>query len=96
MMKNGKAHSSVRTYLTVFAALAALTTVTVVLSYLGLPRKVGIGLAVLIALTKCTLIMSFFMHLRTERKAIYFIFFAAVFLALFLGCYLLPDIAFTK
>jgi caa(3)-type oxidase subunit IV len=96
MSTNAAPHSTVKTYLAVFAGLAALTAMTVVLSYLGLPTRVAIGLAFLIAFIKCSLIMAFFMHLRTEPKSIYFIFFTAVFLTAFLGFYLLPDIAFTK
>jgi caa(3)-type oxidase subunit IV len=89
-------HTTVKTYLMVFGGLLLLTACTVGLSYAHLPLKVGIGLAFLIALLKCALIMAFFMHMRSEPKAIHAVFFTALFLALFLGVYLLPDIAFTE
>jgi cytochrome c oxidase subunit IV len=88
-------HSSVKIYLTVFAGLALLTGLTVLLSYMSLPHHVAIVLAVLIAVTKCTLIMAFFMHLRFEPKTILALFFTALFFVVFLALFLLPDIAFT-
>jgi len=92
-MSDGAAHSStVKTYLLVFAALAVLTGVTVLLSYLGLPHHVAILIAALIALTKCSLIAAFFMHLRFERKAIYAVFFSALFLVAVLVLAVIPDL----
>lgn len=91
-MDSHSTHTSVKVYLLVFAALAALTACTVGLSYLGLPHRTAIPLAGLIALVKCTLIAAFFMHLRFERKVIYSLLFTALFLVLFLIAYLIPDI----
>ncbi len=92
MDQNAPAHSSVKAYLLVFAALAALTGVTVVLSYLHLPLKAAVPLAGLIALVKCGLIAAFFMHLRFERKTIHALFFSALFLVAVLVLAILPDI----
>ena len=64
---------SVRTYLVVFAALAALTVLTVAVSYLELETGMAIGVALLIATVKGSLVAMFFMHLLDERKAIYWI-----------------------
>jgi cytochrome c oxidase subunit 4 len=64
---------SVRTYLVVFAALAALTAITVAASYLDLPTGPTIALALLIAVIKGSLVAMFFMHLIDERRAIYWI-----------------------
>lgn len=60
-----------RGYLVVFAALAALTVVTVTISYLRLPTPTAIFLALLVATIKGTLVACFFMHLISERKVIY-------------------------
>jgi cytochrome c oxidase subunit IV len=74
----------VRTYLVVFAALAALTIVTVGISYLHLPTKAAIALALAVAITKGGLVAAVFMHLIDEVRAIYqvllltLVFFAAV------------------
>ena len=60
-----------RTYVLVFVALAALTVVTVGVSYLDLNRGAAIGLALIIAVTKGSLVAMFFMHLLSEEKLIY-------------------------
>ena len=58
-------------YMKIFGALAFLTIITVAVSSL----KVGIGLAVFIAMViatvKGSLVASFFMHLAHEKKLIY-------------------------
>jgi cytochrome c oxidase subunit IV len=63
----------VRVYLTVFAALAALTVITVSVSYLHLPTHTAILVALAIALVKGSLVAAFFMHLISERQVIYWI-----------------------
>lgn len=73
-----------RTYVLVFVALAALTIITVAVSYLDLSAGAAVTLAMLIALVKGSLVAGFFMHLISERKLIYavlaltFVFFVAV------------------
>ena len=56
-------------YMKIFGALAVLTIVTVAVSFL----KVGIGLAVFIAMViatvKGSLVASFFMHLAHEKTS---------------------------
>ena len=87
-------HSSIKTYLAVFGALAVLTGLTVVLSYVGLSAGQAVSLAILIASAKCLLIATFFMHLRTERKVIHYTVYAALFLVIVLIGSLIPDIGF--
>ena len=70
---------SVRTYLVIFAALAGLTLLTVAVSYLDVPTGTAIGIALLIASVKGSLVAMFFMHLLDERKAIYWILILTVF-----------------
>lgn len=75
-----------RVYILVFVALAALTMVTVAVSYLHLSPLAAIGLALVIATIKGSLVAGFFMHLISERKLIYavliltFVFFLALML----------------
>lgn len=64
-----KAH--VRTYLMVFGALLLLTLITVGVSYLHLPHTEAVILAIAIATLKAGLVAAFFMHLKGERKIIY-------------------------
>ena len=64
---------SVRTYVVVFAALAALTVLTVAVSYLELSTGPTVLIALFIASIKASLVAMFFMHLIDERKAIYWI-----------------------
>lgn len=74
-----------RTYITVFAALAALTVITVAVSYLDLSTRVAVFVALSIALIKGSLVAAYFMHLIDEQRVIYaillltLVFFIAVF-----------------
>ena len=61
----------VRGYLAVFGTLFVLTIVTVAVSYLHLPHVPAVAVALTIAAFKATLVALFFMHLKSERKAIY-------------------------
>lgn len=60
-----------RVYLIVFVALAALTIITVAVSYLHLAGWKAIAVALLIAAVKGFLVAGFFMHLLSEKKLIY-------------------------
>jgi len=55
----------------VFAALAALTIITVAVSYLDLSIGLAVTLAMVVASVKGTLVAAYFMHLLDERKTIY-------------------------
>lgn len=88
--------SPVPLYAAVFGGLAILTGVTVFLSYLHLSHRVAIPLAVLIALTKCTLIASVFMHLKWEGKTIRALLFTGLFLVAVLVLAVLPDIGVAR
>lgn len=63
----------VRVYITVFAALLALTMITVGISYLHLPTHWAILFALLVATVKGSLVAAYFMHLISETKVIYWI-----------------------
>jgi cytochrome c oxidase subunit 4 len=60
-----------KVYIMVFVALAALTLVTVAVSYLHLSFGAAIALALFIATIKGSLVAAFFMHLISERKLVY-------------------------
>jgi caa(3)-type oxidase subunit IV len=62
-----------KTYLTVFFMLAVLTVLTVGVSYFHLPPALAIGIALLIATFKGSLVAGVFMHLLHEKKAIYWL-----------------------
>jgi caa(3)-type oxidase subunit IV len=85
-------HSTIKSYLLVFFGLAILTGLTVFLSYAGLPHRTAIALAALIALTKCTLIATFFMHLRFEKKGFVIMIIVALFFVGVLVASLIKDI----
>ena len=61
----------VRVYITVFAALMALTIITVAISYLHLPLPIAVTVALLVAIVKGSLVACYFMHLISEKKLIY-------------------------
>jgi len=61
----------VKVYLIVFAALGILTLVTVGVGYIDLSIVPAVILALIVASVKGTLVASYFMHLISEKKAIY-------------------------
>jgi cytochrome c oxidase subunit IV len=78
----------VRTYLIIFATLMALTFVTVAISRLHLPVPAAIALALVVASIKGGLVASYFMHLISERKLIYWVLWFTV--SCFIAVLLLP------
>lgn len=63
----------VRTYIIVFVTLMALTIITVAISRLHLPVHAAIAIALIVASIKGGLVASYFMHLISERKLIYWV-----------------------
>lgn len=60
----------VRIYISVFAALAVLTVVTVGIGYMDLPIIPALVVGLTIATIKGALVAGYFMHLITERRLI--------------------------
>ena len=77
-----------RQYYAVFVALACLTAITVGVSYLKLNRPLAIGVALIIASIKASLVAAVFMHLISEKKVIFALLALTVFF--FLLVLLLP------
>ena len=69
-------------------ALAALTVITVAISYLDLRFGASVVLALIIAFIKGSLVAGFFMHLISEEKLIYSV--LVLTLAFFLALMFLP------
>ena len=84
-----KRHSKI--YIRVFLALAVLTVVTVAVSYFHLPVLWAVGVALVIATFKGSLVAAFFMHLSSEKKIITVILLITVFF--FLALLLLPTLS---
>ena len=63
----------VRTYILVFVSLMALTIITVTISRLHLPVPAAVTVALIVACIKGGLVASYFMHLISERKLIYWV-----------------------
>jgi cytochrome c oxidase subunit IV len=62
-----------KAYIMVFGALMVLTVLTVGVAYLHMPVPMAIGIALVIALFKGSLVAGVFMHLFDERKLIYWV-----------------------
>jgi cytochrome c oxidase subunit 4 len=62
---------SVRTYLTIGAALLVFTGITVAANYLRLSVPAAITLALIIASIKASMVAAVFMHLNHEKRWIY-------------------------
>ena len=84
--------AEVRTYLTIFWALAVLTLLTVGVAYMNLPHAAGVVIALVIAALKVFLIATFFMHLRSEGNLIKGSLAACLLLVLILILFVLPDL----
>ena len=78
----------VRTYILVFVSLMALTIITVTISRLHLPVPAAVAVALIVACIKGGLVASYFMHLISERKLIYWVLGFTV--AFFFAVLLLP------
>jgi cytochrome c oxidase subunit 4 len=78
----------VKGYLLVFATLMTLTIVTVAISRLHLPVATAVTIALVVASIKGGLVASYFMHLISERKLIYWV--LSITIAFFLAVLLLP------
>lgn len=63
----------VRTYILVFVSLMALTIITVTISRFHLPIPAAVTVALIVACIKGGLVASYFMHLISERKLIYWV-----------------------
>ena len=62
--------SHIKTYKKIGIALMILTVVTVAISYAPLGVPLAITVALIVAITKGSLVVSFFMHLLEEKPAI--------------------------
>ena len=63
----------VRVYMIVFGSLAVLTIVTVAVGIMELPIVPALVIGLVIALVKGGLVASYFMHLVSEKKVIYWV-----------------------
>jgi cytochrome c oxidase subunit 4 len=82
----------VRVYYTIFVCLGILTFITVLVSKMPLPPVAAVVLAFLIAISKATLVVSFFMHLKYDPKVLRIICLVPTLLTLLLVIALLPDV----
>ena len=64
-------HKHIRVYLTVFAALAVLTVITVGVAYIHMPIVPALIVALIVASIKAGLVAGYFMHLIGEKKLIH-------------------------
>lgn len=69
MSEDVKEH--IRLYYKIGAALLVLTVVTVAVSYVDFAVPMAIVVALIVAITKGSLVASYFMHLIGERRSIY-------------------------
>ena len=69
----------VRIYLTIFAALLFGTALTVVAAFVDFPWQFNTIVALTIAVTKATLVVLYFMHVRYSPRLVWVIVAAALF-----------------
>ena len=83
----------IRVYMMVFGALAVLTVITVLASFLKVSTSEAIFLALIIASVKASLVAGYFMHLISERRVIIYMLIMTVFF--FFVMIFLPLISYT-
>ena len=76
----------VKKYLIIFGALLVLTAVTVFVGYQEFPLPLAVGIALLVASTKGSLVALYFMHLIDEKKIIYYTLTLTAVMFVFLMC----------
>jgi cytochrome c oxidase subunit 4 len=89
---HAKHRPSTRDYFLIFAALAVMTTITVLVAYSSLGEGVKTTLAFVIATIKAILVALIFMHLRFEKRPIVIFAIAPVLIALLFIVAIAPDI----
>jgi cytochrome c oxidase subunit 4 len=77
-----------KTYIGVFVALMVLTVLTVAVSYFHMSVVWAVIVALIIAISKGSLVAAIFMHLNHERKAIYWV--LAITIAFFIVLMAIP------
>ena len=68
---NGHAEGGARLYLSVWAALLAMTMLEVFLAYMQLPVNLMLVILMGLSVIKAALIVAYFMHLRFERLSLF-------------------------
>lgn len=84
-------HTNTRLYLQIFAALAVLTLVEVLVVYLPADRILIAAILVGLALGKAIMVAAYYMHLRFEKSTLALIASVPMFLCVFLALALMPD-----
>jgi len=85
------AHSTAQ-YLKVFYVLLVLTIVEVAIVYMHLPRMLLVGLLMILAVWKASLVALHFMHLKFEKTTLTLVALSPFVLCVFLILMLMPDI----
>ncbi len=88
---------SLNVYLTIFGCLAVLTVLTVAVSRLNLNPAAAVVVAIAIAISKASLVVAFFMHLKYEvARALYLMCVVPTVLTILLLFALLPDVGMVE
>ena len=67
------------TYYTIFGALMACTTLTVIAAFIDLPANLNFPVALAIAIFKATLVVLFFMHVKYSSRLTWAVVIGSVF-----------------
>ncbi len=86
---HAKAHPSARTYVFVFAWLAVMTAIEVLVASAGLPETLKVAILVVLAVVKAALVVLFYMHLRYDSFYYWIILLVPIFFVVLLTRYLI-------
>lgn len=95
-MSDTQAHKNELSYSQVFVALVVLTVATLGASELGLPRTLGLAVAIGIAAVKAAMVGLYFMHLRFAIKPVYAVVGFPLVLMVIAVMALMPDVALNE
>ena len=82
----------VHTYYLIFGCLAVLTVVTVAVSRIHMPVAAAVTVALLVAISKASLVATFFMHLKYDARVLRLMCLVPTILTLMVLIALMPDV----
>ncbi len=95
MQSGDKGHHhgpAVNTYYLIFGCLAVLTVVTVAVSRISMPPAAAVAVALLVAISKASLVATFFMHLKYDSRVLRLMCVVPTILTVMVLIALMPDV----
>lgn len=90
-VEHAHVEASKRTFMWVWCWLLALTAIELVLAYQRLEIKLMLTILMTLSIVKASLIISYFMHLKYERRSLAWLLMPALVFVICMMCVVFPD-----